>query len=178
MPLLSRNPLNPNQAYGPISIPRQVTYGTNFSNYEIGGFMQVYTLQDLIYVIPSGQTGLIEYTGNTIPIRFIKGTNNTFNPDVLVLNSDNISSGRRKLGMLAFVQENQTIYQYSIDDYDTLWDQLLTLSGASAITQTDYTTTVNGLSQIGQDFITLWTGSTIEGVSGVTRQDADRKSVV
>jgi hypothetical protein len=172
MPLSFKNPSNPSQVYGPSSVPREVTYGTNFSNYEIGGFMQVYTLQDLIYTIPTGQTGLIEYTGNTIPIRFIKGENNTFNPDVLFLNSDNISSGRRKLGMLAYVQENQTTYQYVIDDYDTLWDQLLTLSGASAITQTDYTTTVNSLSQIGRDFISLWTGSTIEDVSGVTRANA------
>ena len=172
MPLSYKNPLNPNQVYGPTSVPREVTYGTNFSIYEIGGYMQVYTLQDLIYTIPNGQTGLIEYTGNTIPIRFVKGENNTFNPDVLFLNSDNISSGRRQLGMLAFVQENQTIYQYSIDDYDNLWDQLLTLSGASAITQTDYTTTVNSLSEIGRQFIDLWTGSTIEGVSGVTRSNA------
>lgn len=172
MPLSYKNPLNPNQVYGPTSVPREVTYGTNFSIYEIGGYMQVYTLQDLIYTIPNGQTGLVEYTGNTIPIRFVKGENNTFNPDVLFLNSDNISSGRRQLGMLAFVQENQTIYQYSIDDYDNLWDQLLTLSGASAITQTDYTTTVNSLSEIGRQFIDLWTGSTIEGVSGVTRSNA------
>ena len=165
MPLSYKNPSNPNQVYGPSSVPREVTYGTNFSVYEIGGFMQVYSLQDLIYTVPVGQTGLIEFTGNTIPIRFIKGENNTFNPDVLFLNSDNISSGRRKLGMLAFVQENQTTYQYAIDDYDNLWDQLLALSGASAITQTDYTTAVNSLSPIGRQFIDLWTGSTIEDVS-------------
>jgi len=172
MPLSYKNPSNPNQVYGPSSVPREVTYGTNFSVYEIGGFMQVYSLQDLIYTVPVGQTGLIEFTGNTIPIRFIKGENNTFNPDVLFLNSDNISSGRRKLGMLAFVQENQTTYQYAIDDYDNLWDQLLALSGASAITQTDYTTAVNSLSPIGRQFIDLWTGSTIEDVSGVTRANA------
>jgi hypothetical protein len=41
---------------------------------------------------------------------------------VLNLNNDGISSGRRRLGMLVFVQENLTTYQYTIPNYNSLWN--------------------------------------------------------
>ena len=36
--------------------------------------MEVYTLDDLKFTVPSGETGLIEFTGNTIPIQYNKRT--------------------------------------------------------------------------------------------------------
>jgi hypothetical protein len=38
----------------------------------------------------------------------------------LTLNSDNISSGRRKLGMLVYVYETNKIYQFRINFSKTL----------------------------------------------------------
>ena len=129
--------------------------------------MEVYTLSDLNWST-YGSSGNIQNSGNTIPIQFtVGGAANT-----LTLNSDNISSGRRRLGMQVFVKETDTVYQYTIPNYDTLWSSLTGLTGLSGINQTDYTTTVNTRSQAGKDFVYDWTGSTIEGVSGVTREDA------
>ncbi|MFN9959661.1 MAG: hypothetical protein ACK55I_41785, partial [bacterium] len=69
----------------------------------------------------------------------------------------------RRLGMQVHVQENDTVYQYTIPNYDTLWAALTGLTGLSAISVSDYATTVNTRSQAGRDFINAWTGSTIEG---------------
>jgi len=69
---LYRNPISPLVSLGTTSVPIGSTYGSNFSVYGVGGFMEVYNLSDLVYTIPSGQTGTIEYSGNTIPIRFQK----------------------------------------------------------------------------------------------------------
>ena len=64
------NPISPIQVGGQSSVSRVSTFGTTFSNTIVGGFMQVNSLTDLIYTIPSGSNGLIEYSGNTIPIQF------------------------------------------------------------------------------------------------------------
>jgi hypothetical protein len=76
--------------------------------------------------------------------------------------------------MLAYVHETNLTYQFQIDDYNTLWNNA---SAAGAITNTGDTffTVVNKLGGspvlAGQNLIDAWTGSTIEGVSGVTRND-------
>ena len=57
MPFPYKNPINATQLSGPDSVPRNVTYGTNFSVLEIGGYMEVYSLQDLIYTIPYAVEG-------------------------------------------------------------------------------------------------------------------------
>ena len=103
MPFNYKNPISPAQLNGVQSVGRSDTQGTNFSILGVGGFVEVYNLTDLIYTIPSGTTGQIRYSGNSLPITFSKGTGAPFSPDVLTLNSDNISSGRRKLGMLVYV---------------------------------------------------------------------------
>jgi hypothetical protein len=131
--------------------------------------MEVFSLNDLNFVY-SG-TGLQQLSANTIPIQLtLRST--PVAPDILTLNSDNISSGRRKLGMQVYVQETDTVYQYVISNYETLWNAVTAQTGSSAVTIGDYTTTVNTRSQAGRDFISAWTGSTIEGISGVTRNDA------
>ncbi len=91
---LYQNPLTPISVLGPSSVPRTKPFGSNFSILGVGGYMEVYNLSDLYYTVPSGTTGSIESSGNTIPIQFSKGTGSVFSPDVVTLNSDNISSGR------------------------------------------------------------------------------------
>ena len=167
-----KNPISSQQLSNVDSVTRAVTFGSNFSVLQTGGYMEVYSLSDLNWSTYGIASGTVNNSGNTIPITFTKGTGSAFSRDILTLNSDNISSGRRRLGMLVYVYENNTTYQYIIPNYDTLWNNITGLTGNSGITQTDYTTTVNDRSQSGKDFINSWTGSTIEGVSGVTRDNA------
>jgi hypothetical protein len=169
-----KNPLSPLISTGSQSLLRSSTFGTTFSVLNTGGFMEVYTLNDLVYTIPPSFVGDVEFTGNTIPIQFYKGNGGTFSFDTLTLNSDNISSGRRRLGMLAYVYQTNQIYQYSIDNYNTLWSNALAASGigGNTVVISDFGTTVKNNSPAGQAFIDTWTGSTIEGVNGVTRPNA------
>ena len=167
-----KNPISSQQLSNVDSVTRAVTFGSNFSVLQTGGYMEVYSLSDLNWSTYGIASGAVNNSGNTIPITFTKGTGSAFSRDILTLNSDNISSGRRRLGMLVYVYENNTTYQYIIPNYDTLWNNITGLTGNSGITPTDYTTTVNDRSQAGKDFINSWTGSTIEGVSGVTRDNA------
>ena len=130
--------------------------------------MEVYSLSGLTYTIPPTTTGIIEYSGNTIPIQLTKGSGSIFSPDVLTLNSDNISSGRRKLGMLVYVYETNKIYQFRIDNYDTLWNNATgaTGPGGPTVVISDYGTTVKNNSPAGINFISAWTSSTISGIGG------------
>lgn len=167
------NPISPIQVGGQSSVSRTSTFGTTFSNNIVGGYMQVNYLNDLIYTIPTGTTGNIEYSGNTIPINFLKGTGSAWSPDVLTLNSDNLSSGRRKIGMLVYVREQNQIYQYNIDNFITLWNSATAATGTVVIS--DFGTTVNNNSVAGQNFINAWTASTIDGVGGYTATNAKWK---
>jgi hypothetical protein len=161
-----KNPISDSQLNTVETVSRLKTYGTNFSVLQVGGYMEVYTLNDLSFTIPDGATGPIEFTGNTIPVNYSKRTL-PFLPDTLTLNSDNISSGRRRLGMLVYVHETSQTYQFSIDDYETLWD-----NASESTSQTDYGTTITTSTSGGEDFINAWLNSSIEGVSGVTRENA------
>ena len=82
--------------------------------------MEVYNLSDLQYS-SFGNTGNIENSGNTIPVTFYVRQAPTIS-DRLTLNSDAISTGRRRLGMLVYVHETNLTYQLQIDNYQTLWD--------------------------------------------------------
>jgi hypothetical protein len=165
-----KNPISSIQVNGTQSVPRNNTYGTTFSVNNTGGYMEVYSLSDLYYTIPSGTTGSIEYSGNTIPIEFTKGTGNVWSPDVLTLASDNISSGRRRLGMLVYVYEEDQVYQYYINNYETLFNTATASTGCVRIS--DFGTTINNKTAAGQLFINAWTGNTIEDVSGATYSTA------
>jgi len=169
-----KNPISPIQLLGSQTVSRTDTFGTNFSVLSTGGYMEVYNLSDLDFTIPVGQTGTIEFSGNVIPIQFKKGSGSVFSPDVLTLNSDNISSGRRRLGMLAYVYETNTIYRYTIDNYDSLWSAATSSSGPGGQTViiSDFGTTIKNNSVAGQNLINAWTASTIEGVSGFTSLNA------
>jgi hypothetical protein len=166
MSFIYKNPVSGTQLTGSNSVGREKVFGTNFSVLQTGGYMEVYTLNDLLYTIPAGQTGLIEFTGNTIPVNYSKRTL-AFLPDTLTLNSDNISSGRRRLGMLVYVHETQTTYQYTMPNFEDLWN-----AASGSTTQSSFGTTVTTQSPGGVDFINAWLDSSIEGVSGVTRDEA------
>jgi hypothetical protein len=165
-----KNPISSIQVNGTQSVPRNNTYGTTFSVNNTGGYMEVFSLSDLYYTIPSGTTGSIEYSGNTIPIEFTKGTGNVWSPDVITLASDNISSGRRRLGMLVYVYEEDQVYQYYINNYETLFNAATASTGCVRIS--DFGTTINNKTAAGQLFINAWTGNTIEDVSGATYSTA------
>ena len=68
-----KNPISSLQVGTTQSVPLSNTYGLGYSINNTGGYMEVYSLNDLIYTIPTGTTGSIEYSGNTIPIEFTKG---------------------------------------------------------------------------------------------------------
>ena len=112
-------------------------------------------------------------SANTIPIKINIGGTVPFPPfnlpNTLTLYDDGISTGRRRLGMLVYVHETQTTYQYTIPNYDTLWDNAV--SDGDVIFR-DYTIDVEGANSNSIAFINAWTGSTIEGVNGVTRNNA------
>jgi hypothetical protein len=52
-----KNPQSPLSSVGAFSVQPQQTFGTNFSIYSVGGYMEVFDLSDLIYTIPIGSTG-------------------------------------------------------------------------------------------------------------------------
>jgi hypothetical protein len=136
--------------------------------------MEVYNIIDLYFTIPPLTTGPIELSGNTVPINFLKGSGAPFSPDVLTLNSDNISSGRRRLGMLVYVYETDQVYQYQIDNFYSLWSAATgsTGVGGDTVVFSDFGTTVKNNSVAGQNFINAWTANTVDGVSGNVRTNS------
>ena len=166
MSFIYKNPLSSTQLTSQESVARGKVFGTNYSVLQTGGYMEVYTLNDLLYTIPDGATGLIEYTGNTIPVNYSKRTL-PFLPDTLTLNSDNISSGRRRLGMLVYVHETEQTYQYTIPNFESLWN-----AASGSTTQSTYGTSVTTTTTGGTAFINAWLDDSIEGVSGATRDNS------
>ena len=163
-----QNPLAGTIYEAPVGVALDNNTGTNFSVYNIGGYMEVYSYTDLNFVIPPGTEGTVLYSGNTIPISF--AYNVPFSvPNVLTLYSDEVSSGRRRLGMMVYVISADTTYQYVIDDYVTLWNAAQT-SGALGFDGTNWT--CEDSTEAGANFINAWTGSTIEGISGATHANA------
>jgi len=165
-----KNPISPNQLSGQQSVDRSKTYGTNFSTLSTGGYMEVFSLNELYYTVPPLTYGPIEYTGNTIPITYSKGSGTTFSYDTLILHSDNISSGRRKLGMLVYVYEQNQIYQFLIDNYETLWNSATGSTGTTIISEFGTTMRADSIENI--SFMSGWTANTISGVSGETNSTA------
>jgi hypothetical protein len=165
-----KNPISSLQVGTTQSVPLSNTYGLGYSVNNIGGYMEVYSLNDLIYTIPTGTTGSVEYSGNTIPIEFTKGDGNAWSPDVLTLASDNISSGRRRLGMLVYVYEEDQVYQFHISGYTSLFTAAT--ASTNCVTISEYGTLVRNNTSQGQEFINSWTASTIEDISGYTSETA------
>ena len=163
-----KNPLNAQLLSAPYSVPRNSVQGTDYSVLGIGGWMEVANLRDLSLTF-SG-VGLQTLSANTVPINLYIGNGTPFNPSYINLNSDNFSSGRRRIGMVVYVNETGLAYQYQIDNYESLWNAVTGATGT--VTSNNYDTQVRGNSDEGRNFIDAWTGSTIEGVSGTTREEA------
>ena len=107
-----KNPLASTLYEGPVGVALDISTGTNFSVYSIGGYMEVYSHENLIYTIPPGTEGSVLYSGNSIPVAF--AYNQPFGDvaDQLTINNDEISSGRRRLGMMVYVISADTTYQF------------------------------------------------------------------
>jgi len=163
-----KNPKSSVVLSGPNSVPLDSNTGSNFSSFQVGGFYEVFSLSDLNFTIPSGATGTILYSANTIPIDFSYNAPNGA-PNVINLYSDGISSGRRKLGMIAYVYENNKTYQYQIPNYETLFNNALNVG---SIINIDFGYQLYDNTSEGQLLLNAWTGSTIEGISGETRATA------
>jgi uncharacterized membrane protein YgcG len=167
-----KNPTSGVVLSSPDSLAIQSAFGTNFSVSSIGGYMEVWSLSDLGYSTYGG-TGNITNSANTIPVQFYKSPNVVI-PDRVQLWSDGISSGRRRIGMLVYVHETETVYQYNIPDYETLWYAAVAENAiTTANTSYNIFNKVSGVPKpAGQALINAWTGSTIEGVDGVSRENA------
>ena len=153
------NPTSQNQLSIPYSVPNGYVNGTHFSIYGVGGYMEVHNLSDLYL------------SAGTIPINLQYDLSG--NVTTLILNNDNVSSGRRKLGMLAYVYETDSIYQFYIPNYDIAFN---TATGSSAYEKRytifgTYETYIfpNSATTL---LISGWTGNTIEGVNGATSSNA------
>lgn len=167
-----KNPVSAEQVNDTLSVLRDDTKGVIFSNGIVGGYQEVWSLNDLNFSTFES-TGTISNSGNTIPVRLFVRTA-PFLSNQITINNDGISSGRRRLGMLVYVHETDTVYQHVIPNYQTLWDNAVS---GNSITTGDTTFTVTAGSQFspnadGEALLSAWTGSTIEGVSGVTRENA------
>jgi len=167
MSFIYKNPSVGTTLSTPDVVTRLSIVGSNFSVLTAGGYMEVWSLSDLNYQTFGG-SGLIENSGNTIPIYYSK-SNLGFIASKVTIEDDGITSGRRRLGMQVYVHETDKVYQYVIPNYETLFNN------ASGSTEEDPTTgkyvvsdnTVDGLA-----FVDAWLDSSIEGVSGVTRANA------
>ena len=169
-----RNPIAGNTTTGPwspTSLDRD--YGTNFSVYNIGGYMEVDSLEDLNYTVNG--TGNIFDSGNTIPVKYYESPNVL--TDKIFLWNDGISSGRRRLGMLVYVLETDQVYQYVIPNYESLFTAATSAGVVIGDRDTDtYLELRNKIgvtpNAAGQALMDAWLDSSIEGVSGVTRNNA------
>ena len=169
-----KNPTAGNTVTGPSSVTSlDRTYGTNFSVYNIGGYMEVENISDLKYTVEGNN--VIRFSGNTIPVEFYLSPNPL--ADKIFLWNDSISSGRRRLGMLVYVQETQLTYQYTIDNYQSLYSAAQAAGVIFGDPFVDTKLEVRNKIGVtpnaaGQALVDAWTGSTVEGISGVTRIDA------
>ena len=160
-----KNPVSSILVPGTSSVLRDQDFGTVFSVNIVGGYQEVFYLSDLDWTIPNDiliNGGPVLYSGNSIPISFIYNVPYSI-PNTLNLNNDGISSGRRRLGMQVYVQETDTVYQYTMTAFTALWNaaelvgSIVDLGGGYEV----YDDTPEGAA-----FIDAWTGSTIEDYNG------------
>ena len=170
MALNYKNPLSSVPIEYTYSVTREEVFGTHYSVLGVGGYMEVFTLEDLKFnpSPPGFGSGTVEWSGNTIPIHYNVPSNGN-DPATLLLNNDNISSGRRRLGMLVYVYETDTIYQFHIPNYTTYWDNAVNAGHVDILT---HTTVIRGEIGAGNFFVDAWLNNNIEGVDGVEREDA------
>ena len=101
MSFIYKNPLSTDIVNGTLSVIRTDTKGTTFSSGLVGGYTEVWGLSDLKFTIIG--TGNIRQEANRIPVEYYQRPA-PFQSNQLTLNNDLISSGRRRLGQLVYVQ--------------------------------------------------------------------------
>jgi hypothetical protein len=70
-----KNPTTISQSSFSISVPRSVVFGNTFSILNVGGYTEVYGLEDLELVLTAATyPSQIQLSANTIPINFTRGT--------------------------------------------------------------------------------------------------------
>tara|TARA_R110000744_G_scaffold16075_11_gene44446 strand:+ start:3289 stop:4416 length:1128 start_codon:yes stop_codon:yes gene_type:complete len=172
MSFIYQNPLSTELIPSTLSLVRDDPKGVTFSSSLIGGYTEVWSLTDLKYTIYGN--GDIEDARNIIPIRYYERYLPTIQSNQVTVNNDLISSGRRRLGQLVYVQETDTVYQYTIPNYETLWSNAY---ASGALLSADTSTSIIGGTSgspnaAGVALIDAWLDSSIEGISGVTRNNA------
>ena len=183
MSYIYKNPISTERVNGAQwSVLNTDVIGTNYSVFSTGGYMEVWSLDDLKFTDGGQSSGTIFYSGNTIPVWYTKSANPSFVGNSLQLEADGISTGRRKLGMLVYVHETNLVYQYTIPNYETLFNN----ADAEGSIQTNIDPNSNQtISYIVKDrsnptlpwpnggaLIDAWLDNSIEGVSGATAQTA------
>ena len=141
--------------------------GTNFSVYSVGGYMEVWSVSDLNFSATSS-AGFVQLSANTIPPYINKQVNGNVQA---YLWSDGISSGRRRLGQLVYVHQDDQVYQFVIPNYETLWNNA-DGEGAIQFSAPYYIVTSSPSFPNGTLLVNAWTASTVEGYNGVTRDNA------
>ena len=182
MSYIYRNPISTQIVPDTWSVTNTTVKGTNFSIFNIGGYMEVWSLDDLKFTDGGAPSGPITFSGNVIPIEYTKSPNSNFIANTLTLEGDGISTGRRRLGMLVYVHETQKTYQYTVPNYETLYNNAD--SEGSIQTNIDANsgqiisfTVKDRLNSTtpwpnGGALIDAWLDNSIEGVSGVTANNA------
>ena len=162
-----KNPKVGTTLSSPDVVTRLSVVGTNFSVLSSGGYMEVWSLDDLNFQTFGG-SGTIQNSGNTIPINYQKSTLG-FIPSKVTIEDDGITSGRRRLGMLVYVHETDQVYQYVIPNYENLFNSA---SGATEEESSTGKYIVSDNTTEGLALVDAWLDSSVEGVSGVTKNNA------
>ena len=87
-----KNPTSTREEPGAFSVNRENDTGIIFSVNSIGGYMEVWSLADLNWVIPNAiynGGGAVLFTGNTIPISFTSAIHSDPPPYINQLNLNN-----------------------------------------------------------------------------------------
>jgi hypothetical protein len=163
-----RNPIGASVITIPESIGTLTNpLGTNFSVYNIGGYMEVWSVSDLNFSA-SSSSGFVQLSANTIPPYINKQVNGNVQA---YLWSDGVSSGRRRIGQLVYVHQTDQVYQFVVPNYETLWNNAEN-EGSIQFSAPYYIVTSSPSNPNGTLLVNSWTASTVEGQSGVTRDNA------
>ena len=89
MSFVYKNPTSSTNVFTADSVLRNQDNGTIFSVSSVGGYMEVWSLENLNWIIPNDiyiDGGIVEYTGNTIPISFTSAAHSDPPPYINQLN--------------------------------------------------------------------------------------------
>lgn len=147
-----------------ISLQPGTEGGTHYSSYGIGGFIEVMNLSDL-----------------SNDSRFVGISYNLFSDlsgiRELYLNTENTSCGKRKIGMLVHVLENDITYQFQFPNYLSSFTAATasTVGTARVVVFEDYSTVVYNLNAEASVLVNGWSNDSVEGISGATSTTAGWK---